>query len=71
MNITVRRIAVGVSLIAAPLLIALGTASASSADPHRNNNGYLYLPEEHTAFPNQTNAPQPGTQIHHSHQNNK
>jgi hypothetical protein len=71
MNITTRRIAVGVTMIAAPLMIALGTASVSNADPHRNNNGYVYLPQDHPAFPNQTNAPQPGTQTHHSHQNNK
>jgi hypothetical protein len=71
MNVTVRRIAVGATLIAAPLLIALGTAAASNADPHRNNNGYIYVPDQHTAFPIQTNSPQPGTQTHHSHQNNK
>ncbi len=71
MNVTVRRIAVGVTLIAAPVLIALGTASVSNADPHENNNGFIYPPQVHPAFPIQTNAPQPGTQIHHSHQNNK
>ena len=71
MNAVTRRVAVGAALIAAPALLALGTAAVSQADPHRNNNGYIYTPDQHPAFPIQTNSPQPGTSIHHSHQNNK
>jgi hypothetical protein len=71
MNVTFRRIAIGAALIAAPLVIAMGTASVSNADPHRNNNGFIYTPDQHPAFPIQTNSPQPGTEVHHSHQNNK
>jgi hypothetical protein len=52
-------------------MIALGTAAVSQADPYRNNDGFIYTPDQHPAFPNQTNSPQPGTSIHHSHQNNR
>jgi hypothetical protein len=72
MTTTFRRIAAGAALLAAPALIALGTAAASYADPGVNNNGTIYTtPAPHPAFPIQTNAPQPGTQVHHSHQNNR
>jgi hypothetical protein len=67
MNIT-RRIAAAAAMIAAPALIALGTATMSHADTTVTNNGPSV---SHPAFPNQHNFPQPGTAIHHHHQNNK
>ena len=63
-----RRIAATAALLAAPALIALGTATAGHADTQVVNNGPSI---SHPAFPHQTNTPQPGTSIHHHHQNHR
>jgi hypothetical protein len=67
MTTIARRIAATAALLAAPALIALGTASAH-ADSAITNTGPAL--SSHQAFPNQDNAPQPGTSVHHHHQNN-
>jgi hypothetical protein len=63
-----RRSLAAVALLAAPALIALGTATASHADTATANAGSSI---SHPAFPQQNNSPQPGTAIHHHHQNHK
>ena len=68
MTTIARRIAATAALLAAPALIALGTASAGHADTQVVNNGPSI---SHPAFPHQTNTPQPGTSIHHHHQNHR
>jgi hypothetical protein len=68
MNDITRRIAAAAALLAAPALIALGTATASHADTGISGTGSSI---SHPAFPHQSNAPQPGTAIHHHHQNHK
>ncbi len=65
-----RRIAAGAALIAAPALIAIGTAAASQADtavPHAASSN-IGPSISHPAFPNQTDTPQPGSAVHHHHQ---
>ena len=62
-----RLLATAAALLAAPALIALGTATMSHADTTVANHGPSI---SHPAFPNQHNFPQPGTAIHHHHQNN-
>lgn len=64
MTIT-RRIAAGFALAAAPAVIFLGAASAH-ADASVANRGPSV--SHHEAFPNQHNAPQPGSSVHHHHQ---
>lgn len=67
-----RRLAAAAVLAAAPALIALGTATASHADATSNLDNLgssMHVPVHHPAFPHQTNTPQPGTSIHHHHQN--
>ncbi|GAS88680.1 MULTISPECIES: hypothetical protein [Mycobacteriaceae] len=59
--------AAGVTLVAAPVLIFLGAASAR-ADVSPVNTGPSV--SHHEAFPGQQNFPQPGTAVHHHHQNN-
>jgi hypothetical protein len=61
------RTLVAIALLAAPIMIALGTATMSHAD----NLGNASTSISHPAFPHQANAPQPGTSIHHHHQNHK
>jgi hypothetical protein len=69
MNASIRRIAAGVAMIAAPALIALGTATASHADSAVTTNGpSISHPVHHPAFPHQSNFPKPGTPEHHRHQ---
>jgi hypothetical protein len=68
MNTMTRRMAAAAALLAAPALIALGTATMSHADTSVTNASSSI---SHPAFPNQHNIPQPGTAIHHHHQNNK
>ncbi len=69
MNAITRRVAAAAALLAAPALIALGTATASHADTNVRTNGpSISHPQQHPAFPNQSNTPQPGTSIHHHHQ---
>lgn len=70
MNNITRRIAAGAALIAAPVLIALGTAAASQADTAVTNGASSNVGPSisHPAFPNQTNTAQPGTAVHHHHQ---
>jgi hypothetical protein len=72
MNTITRRIAATAALLAAPALIALGTATASHADTSVRYNGpATSAPAQHPAFPHQANTPQPGTSVHHHHQNHK
>jgi hypothetical protein len=69
MNIIARRIAATAALIAAPALIAIGTATASQADTGITNDSHsISQPIHHNAFPGQTNTPKPGTPEHHHHQ---
>ncbi len=65
MTIT-RRIAAGFALAAAPAVIFLGAASANAQAAPFNNGPSV----SHPAFPHQGNFPQPGTSVHHHHQNN-
>jgi hypothetical protein len=66
-----RRIAAGYTagfvLAAAPIVIFLGAASAR-ADVSPVNTGPSV--SHHESFPGQQNFPQPGTAVHHHHQNN-
>jgi hypothetical protein len=72
MNTISRRIAATAALLAAPALIALGTATASHAETTVRYNGpATSAPAQHPAFPHQSNTPQPGTSVHHHHQNHK
>jgi hypothetical protein len=72
MNTITRRIAATAALLAAPALIALGTATASHAETTVRYNGpATSAPAQHPAFPHQSNSPQPGTSVHHHHQKNK
>ncbi|HEX7827684.1 MAG TPA: hypothetical protein VF477_22520 [Mycobacterium sp.] len=72
MNAITRRIAATAALLAAPALIALGTATASHAETSVRYNGpATSAPELHPAFPHQSNTPKPGTAEHHRHQNNR
>ncbi len=68
MNAVTRRIAAATALLAAPVMIALGTATISHAETSVSNTGPSI---SHPAFPHQTNTPQPGTAVHHHHQNHK
>jgi hypothetical protein len=56
-NAVTRRIAAGTALLAAPVLIALGTASASHADTiGRYNIPTVSAEVQHQAFQHQTSA---------------
>ena len=60
MNAITRRIAAAAALLAAPALIALGTASGRPRR-HRssaNNGPATSAPQHHEAFPHQTHIPQ-------------
>jgi hypothetical protein len=58
--------------LAAPALIAIGTATMSHADTAVTNNGpSISAPVAHPAFPHQSNTPKPGTPEHHRHQNHR
>ncbi|MCB0937866.1 MAG: hypothetical protein KDB55_17940 [Mycobacterium sp.] len=66
----IRRLIAGAILGAAPLLIAVGTATAAHAETTTSNSpdpGF-HAPAHHEAFPEQTNQPAPGTPTHHHHQ---
>ena len=69
MNTITRRIAAGFALAAAPALIALGAAATSSAQTTAPTAGPST--SSHQAFPHQDNFPQPGTSVHHHHQNHR
>ena len=72
MNAITSRIAAATALLAAPALIALGTAAMSHADTAVANNGpSISAPVKHPAFPHQSNTPKPGTPEHHRHQNHR
>jgi hypothetical protein len=71
MNTINRRIAAGAVLLAAPVLIGLGANTISHADTAAVWTVNASSSISHPAFPNQHNLPQPGTAIHHHHQNNK
>jgi hypothetical protein len=65
----IRRIALGTAIITAPILIGLGAAANSYADPGALDNGPLITePVPHPAYPVQTNMPSPGSSVHHHHQ---
>jgi hypothetical protein len=68
MNTITRRIAAGAALLAAPALIALGTATMSHAEATVNNSGpNMSQPSPHPVFPGQSIWGQPGTPSwHHS-----
>ena len=69
MNSINRRLAGTAALLAIPAFIALGLAQDSKADASIANNGpSVSSPAHHDAFPHQSNAPQPGTAVHHHHQ---
>jgi hypothetical protein len=71
MNVITRRIAAA-ALLATPALIALGTATSSHAETSVRYNGpATSAPEQHKAFPQQSNTPKPGTPEHHRHQNHR
>jgi hypothetical protein len=71
-NSWIRRATAGLVLAAAPALIAFGAAGAGHADATVDNHGpSMHAPAQHRPFPNQHNQPQPGTSIHHHHQNNR
>jgi hypothetical protein len=56
-NAITRRIAAGTALLAAPVLLALGTAGASHADTiARYNIPTVSAPVQHQAFQHQANA---------------
>ena len=62
------------TLIAAPVLIALGTAGMSHADTSSSasRGAPAATPSiSHPAFPHQSNMPKPGTPEHHRHQWNR
>lgn len=69
MNVITRRIAAAVALTAAPALIAIGTATISSAATTGATNHGSSV--SHPAFPHQDNFPQPGTSAHHHHQSHR
>jgi hypothetical protein len=72
MTAIAKKIAATAALLAAPALIALGTATASHAETSVRYNGpATSAPAQHPAFPHQANTPQPGTSAHHHHQNHK
>jgi acetyl-CoA acetyltransferase len=74
MNTIARRVAAATALLAAPAIIALGTATMSHADTVSTQTGpssSFNHPVQHPTFPNQTNMPQPGTAEHHRHQWNR
>ena len=72
MNVITRRIAAATALLAAPALIALGTATSSHAETSVRYNGpATSAPQQHKAFPHQANTPKPGTPEHHRHQNHR
>jgi hypothetical protein len=67
-----RRVAATAALLAAPALIALGTATMSHADSTVRYNGpSISARVQHPAFPHQTNMSKPGTPEHHRHQNHE
>ena len=78
MNTISRRIAAGFALAAAPAIIALGAAATSSAQttipaaPTVTNTGPMVGHHAlHGPFAGQQNFPQPGSTIHHHHQNHR
>jgi hypothetical protein len=69
MNTIARRIAAGLTLAAAPALIALGAATTSHAQTTPTHTGpNISEPQHHAAFPHQHNIPKPGSREHHRHQ---
>ena len=66
----VARTLTAATLVAAPVLIALGTATVSHADTNLGNASATPT-ISHPAFPHQTHMPQPGTPEHHRHQWNR
>ena len=71
MNVVTRPVrfcAAALALAAAPALIALGAATASQAQSAPVNPGPSI---SHQVFPHQDNLPQPGTAVHHHHQNHR
>jgi hypothetical protein len=67
MTTIARAFGFALAFTAAPALIALGAATAH-ADSASVNAGPSA--SSHQAFPHQHNMPQPGTSVHHHHQNN-
>lgn len=67
----INRIAVILVVTFGSVLVSVGLAAAGHADPGYAPTTTVTAPIQHPAFPNQHNAPQPGTQTHHDHQNNR
>lgn len=62
-------LAVALTLAALGSVAALGAVAAAHADSSATSPGpNLFTPTHHPAFPHQSNAPQPGSRIHHHHQ---
>jgi hypothetical protein len=70
MNIVTRRIAAVIAMSAAPALIAIGAAATSCAQTTTGATDHGSS-ISHPAFPHQDNTPQPGTSVHHHHQNHR
>jgi hypothetical protein len=69
MRTRTRRIVLGTAVVVAPILIGLGAAATSYADPGALDNGPLITQAvPHPAFPVETNIPSPGSSDHHHHQ---
>lgn len=67
----IRRLIAGAILCAAPLMMAIGTATAHAEATTTNSpDPSFHAPEYHEAFPSETNQPMPGTSTHHHHQHN-
>lgn len=58
------------AFVLAVILVSFGGVSVGHADPGYAPTTSVAVPAQHPLFPNQDNAPQPGTQTHHDHQNN-
>lgn len=59
-------------LSAAPLTIAIDTATPAHADTTVSTpNPSFHSPAQHPAFPHQSTVPSPGTPAHHHHQHHK
>lgn len=68
----VRRLAAGLIIGIAPLLITVAAASTAHADTTVSTpDPSFHAPAHHPAFPHQTDQPSPGTPAHHHHEHHK
>lgn len=61
--------AAGFALAVAPAVIFLGAVTAHAEAPASAPAAAVSV--SHPAFPHQDNFPQPGTSVHHHHQNHR